>query len=52
MLSSCVSWLLRSMVAGGTPGVAAPSPGGVLVGGLEITEINVNFKGNKTLCYR
>lgn len=34
VLSSCVSWL-RSMVAAGTPGVAAPSPGGVLVGGLE-----------------
>lgn len=29
-----MSWL-RSMVAAGTPGVAAPSPGGVLVGGLE-----------------
>lgn len=43
VLSSCASWL-RSMVAAGTPGVAAPSPGGVLVGGLKTHNIDLMSK--------
>lgn len=42
VLSSCVSWD-RSMVAVGMPGVTAPSPGGVLVGGLGTMQDNYLF---------